>query len=67
MKEAAIAAKEKYLEDHPECADIDMKFDPNKLVEECKFLHYLIGTWPLLTHNDVICMLQSFDTKMLRT
>jgi hypothetical protein len=26
MKEAAIAAKEKYLEDHPECADIDMKF-----------------------------------------
>jgi hypothetical protein len=44
MKEAAIAAKEKYLEDHPECADIDMKFDPNKLVEECKVLHYLIGT-----------------------
>jgi outer membrane protein assembly factor BamD (BamD/ComL family) len=24
MKEAAIAAKEKYLEDHPECADIDI-------------------------------------------
>ena len=36
MREAAIEAKEKYIEDHPECADIDLKFDPIKLVEECK-------------------------------
>ncbi|CAC5400493.1 RNF216 [Mytilus coruscus] len=34
MKEAAIAAKEKYLEDHPEYAEIDLKFDPIKLVED---------------------------------
>ncbi|XP_071162656.1 E3 ubiquitin-protein ligase RNF216-like [Mytilus edulis] len=34
MKEAAVAAKEKYLHDHPECAEIDLKFDPIKLVEE---------------------------------
>ena len=37
MKEAAVAAKEKYLHDHPECAEIDLKFDPIKLVEECKY------------------------------
>ncbi|KAK6181366.1 hypothetical protein SNE40_009232 [Patella caerulea] len=34
MEEAAVTAKRKYLEDHPEAANIEMKYDPQKLVDE---------------------------------
>ena len=42
MLEAAEKAKEEYLKDHPEVEDIDMKYDPVKLLEKCKY-SYLSG------------------------
>ena len=42
MLEAAEKAKEQYLKDHPEAENIDMKYDPIKLVEKCKYLYSLL-------------------------
>ena len=36
MKEAAEAAREQFIKEHPEAADIDMKYDPVKLLNKCK-------------------------------
>ena len=36
MKKAAEEAKQQYLKDHPEVQDIDLKYDPLKLIENCK-------------------------------
>lgn len=37
MLKAATEARDKYLQDHPEAADINLKYDPLQHIEECKY------------------------------
>jgi hypothetical protein len=38
MLKAAVEARDKYLLEHPEAADINLKYDPMKHIEECKYI-----------------------------
>ena len=36
MEDAAKKTREQYLEEYPEALDIELKYDPAKLLEKCK-------------------------------
>lgn len=37
MLQAATEARDKYLQDHPEAAEINLKYDPLQHIQECKY------------------------------
>lgn len=45
MLQAATEARDKYLQDHPEAAEINLKYDPLQHIQECKYMDGAILKW----------------------
>lgn len=45
MLQAATEARDRYLQDHPEAAEINLKYDPLQHIEECKYPDRAFSKW----------------------